>query len=443
MEQRDLVVTPLLIILIMAVGYFIRPSVTDSVTRIYFLPALMLKIIAAIILGFVYQFYYGGGDTFTYHTFGSRHVWEASMDSLGTGLKLIFSPHPAGRNIYEVASKIYLFRDPNSYFIVRIASFFDLFTFSSYSGTAALFAVFSFIGMWMLFLTFYRQYPRLHRGFALSALFIPSVVFWGSGILKDSVTVGCLGMATYAIYELFFQRRIRVSMILILVLALATIYSVKVFILQAYLPAVIVWVMAQKVRAIPSVVLRIMLIPFFVTIILASGYFAILKVGEKDAKYSVENIATTARITAYDIRFGTGARAGSGYTLQINEWTPTGMLSSAPAAINAALFRPYLWEVKNPLMLISAIESACLFVYVIYVFLRNFRRLGTVMTNFNVLFCLVFSLAFAFATGISTFNFGTLVRYKIPLLPFFVVALILINGLSDYSNRDRNTEVLE
>ena len=44
----------------------------------------------------------------------------------------------------------------------------------------------------------------------------------------------------------------------------------------------------------------------------------------------------------------------------------------------------------------------------------------------DVLFALIFSISFAFAVGVSTFNFGTLVRYKIPLLPFFAVALILI-----------------
>jgi hypothetical protein len=58
----------------------------------------------------------------------------------------------------------------------------------------------------------------------------------------------------------------------------------------------------------------------------------------------------------------------------------------------------------------------------------------------NVIFAMVFSLSFAFAVGVSTFNFGTLVRYKIPVLPFFLVALILI---LDYSNRDKKSEVLD
>ncbi len=127
----------------------------------------------------IYQFYYEGGDTFTYHTIGSRFVWEAFMESPVTGFKLLFFSQPDGADMYQYTSKIYFFRDPNSYFIVRIASFFDLITFSSYSGTAVLFSVLSFAGMWMLYLTFYKQYPWLHREFALAILFFPSVVFWG------------------------------------------------------------------------------------------------------------------------------------------------------------------------------------------------------------------------------------------------------------------------
>jgi len=41
-------------------------------------------------------------------------------------------------------------------------------------------------------------------------------------------------------------------------------------------------------------------------------------------------------------------------------------------------------------------------------------------------FCLIFTLIFAFAVGISTSNFGSLVRYKIPCLPFYTAFLIIL-----------------
>jgi hypothetical protein len=58
----------------------------------------------------------------------------------------------------------------------------------------------------------------------------------------------------------------------------------------------------------------------------------------------------------------------------------------------------------------------------------------------TILFCLVFSLIFAFAVGVSTYNFGTLMRYKIPLMPFYCVGLVLI---LDYVNKLRKADRFE
>jgi hypothetical protein len=116
------------------------------------------------------------------------------------------------------------------------------------------------------------------------------------------------------------------------------------------------------------------------------------------------------------------------------------MARLAPQAINVSLFRPYIWEVKNPLMLLSALESMLLFVLTIYIIFKKNVGLLAAVTNMNVVFALIFSISFAFAVGVSTYNFGTLVRYKIPLLPFFLIALILI---WHHSNKAKKFEVLE
>jgi hypothetical protein len=44
----------------------------------------------------------------------------------------------------------------------------------------------------------------------------------------------------------------------------------------------------------------------------------------------------------------------------------------------------------------------------------------------NLSFFLVFSLIFAFAVGVSSYNFGALSRYKIPCLPFYAAFLIIL-----------------
>lgn len=440
MELRDLIVTPIVIFVVCLIAYKVRPFLTDENTRKYFFPALFLKIIGALLLGVLYQFYYQGGDTINFHTYGSRIVWEALTDSPITGLKLIFSKGELTGDTFKYASRIVFYSDPSSFFVVRIASVFDIITFSSYAATAVLFSVLSFAGMWALFITFYNLYQHLHTPIAFATLFIPSVVFWGSGIMKDTVTLSALGFLTYSVYQLFIRKQYSLSGILLLFFSVWTIFSIKKYILLCFLPAVLLWIYASRIKRIKSAVLRFLIIPFMLFVLILSSYYSVVLVGENDSRYAVDRIAKTAQITAYDIGFYTGKDAGSGYNLGELDGTFEGMIKLLPAAINVSLFRPYLWEIRNPLMFLSALESAALFLITLYLLFRfRFKILNGVF-NPSILFCLAFSLTFAFAVGVSTFNFGTLTRYKIPLLPFYVMSIFL---LLDYSNKERKLDVLE
>lgn len=432
-----MIVTPLLIIIVYVVAYIVRPFVTDEINRRYFFPALTVKIIGAIAVGFIYQFYYSGGDTFNYHTHGSRHIWEAFIDNSSKGWKLLFNDGSDYTGVYSYASKISFFGDPQSYAIVRIAAFFDLFTFSSYSATAVLFGIVSFTGSWMLFETFYEMNLSLHKWIAIAILFIPSVIFWGSGLLKDTITISCVGMATYATYNILIKQRSFIRNGLLLTLSLYTVYNIKIYILLTFLPAAIIWIFMIHLHRIRPVVLKIMAYPFVVMVALTLAYFSMVKAGEDNTKYSLDNIAKTAQTTAYDIRYWTGRDAGSGYSLGVLDGTWKSMLMLTPQAINVALFRPYLWEVNNPLMLLSAIESFVLLTFTLYVVFKTRYDFVRSLSDPTILFCLVFSITFAFAVGVSTFNFGTLTRYKIPLLPFYSCALILI---LNHSNKERKAK---
>jgi hypothetical protein len=420
-------VTPFLLISIFLGAYLVRPFVTDSLTRRYFFPALTLKIVGAIALGLLYQFYYPGGDTFVYHTHGSRHVWEAFMESPLMGIRLLFADGVISPDLFDISDRIWYFRDQRSYFIIRVASVFDLITFSSYSATASLFAVLSFVGGWMLYLTFYKRYREKHFLLALATLFVPSVIFWGSGILKDTVTLAFIGIVTFELDRLFLQRKFNLFHVVLLILSLYGIFIVRKFMLQAYMPAAFLWIAMYNYDSIRSTVFKAMFMPMVVVFISVISYWFILKVGEGDKRYSIENIGETSRITAYDIRYYSGREAGSGYSLGELDGTLTGMLRLAPQAVNVTLFRPYPWEASNTLMLLSSLEGGMLLVFTVYCLTRYGRRVVRNWKSPEVLFCLTFALVFAFGAGVSTFNFGSLARYKIAMLPFYIVALVVLS----------------
>ena len=442
MELKDLIVTPLLLILICILAYFIRYFVSDKTTNRYFLPGLSLKILGAIAVGFIYQFYYKGGDTFAYFDLGSRFIWEAFLDSPSKAFQLIFADGTYHTETLEYASKMLFYEDQPSYFVVRVAGIFDILTFHTYSATACLFALLSFSGLWAMYTAFYRMFPKLHLEFAIAIFFIPSVFFWGSGILKDSITLGALGWATYAFHAIFIERTKIVFSLFILLLSFFIIYEIKIYILLCYIPALLIWLYVLYMSRVRNLILKIMVLPVSIVILVGSGYIAVRKIGEENRRYNLTKLSQTAEATARWLSYVSIREEGSAYSLGDFDYSTKGIIKKAIPAIWVTLFRPYVWEVKNPVMALSALESLILFLFFLFVFFVALRR-GKIHKVFNhpvITFCLFYTIAFSFAVGISTYNFGSLVRYKIPMMPFFLIGLFI---LLDYSKSRRKLSRLD
>ena len=166
--------------------------------------------------------------------------------------------------------------------------------------------------------------------------------------------------------------------------------------------------------------------PLFILISAVAGYLVLGAIGDSLGDYRVENVLTKAVTTQQDLKqdyYG-------GSSFDIGDFDPTigGILRKAPLAINAALFRPYLWEGYNPGMLASGIENFVILLLTIYLLLRiKVFNLFRLMFRHHFLFLSVtFSLFFAFSVGLTTSNFGSLVRYKIPAMPLYIASLYII-----------------
>ena len=427
MVLKDIIITPIFVIFVLLVAFFSRKYFSDPITRKYFIPGLSLKIIGAISLGLIYQFYYGGGDTFTYFEHGSKYIYEAFQDSPLKAIKLIFASGDYQADTFKYTHKIIFYDDSPSYFVIRVAGFFDLFTFHTYSATAVLFAVLSFSGMWALYMTFYRIFPRLHLEFAVAVLFIPSVFFWGSGILKDPLTLGALGWATWSFYNIFFKRKNLIVSGAIFLLSAFVIYSIKIYILLCFVPSLLIWLFLTGMKKVQNPVSKVMVIPVAVALLSAGMYMAILKIGEDNRRYNIQNVAKTAEETARWLTYVSKRDGGSAYSLGDFDYTPRGMIAKAHKAVWVTIFRPYVWEAKNIVMFLSALESLAFLILTIYIILRSgiWCFLKIIASSPFLVFCMSFSIVFSFAVGISTYNFGSLVRYKIPMIPFFIAGLFV------------------
>ncbi len=437
MVLKDFLVAPLFLMLIYLLAFMIRPMVTDAVTKKYFMPALSIKFFGAIALGLIYQFYYGGGDTFGYTTFGSSHIWDAFSDNPIVGLKLIFLDNEYRPDTLSYALKMWYFDDDPTYFVVRVAGFLGLLTFDTYSATALFFATFSFSGLWAMFTSFYRKFPALHFQFALALFFVPSVVFWGSGVMKDTLTLGALGWVVYALFNIVLLKRKRAISYILFFLFSYIIFNIKIYILLCFLPAVLLWLFFSNIEKIPSELLRIVLFPIILSLAVGISLIGIVQLGKSNPKYSIENILLTAEVTAKDNSMWTVRKEGSGYNLGDYDFSPEGLLKKFAPAVIVTLYRPYLWEVSSPIMLLSALESLALLILSLFLVIKNglFNSIRLIVRNPLLVFCITFTVSFAFSVGITSGNFGSLVRYKIPTIPFFLIALFIMGHLTQLQRR--------
>ena len=76
---------------------------------------------------------------------------------------------------------------------------------NSYLCISMIFGFFALGGAIRLFKTFYHFYPIRYRELAFACLFLPSVCYWSSGLLKDPVTFGCIGYIIYAFLNIFVK----------------------------------------------------------------------------------------------------------------------------------------------------------------------------------------------------------------------------------------------
>lgn len=428
---NDLALTPFYFTLIIFFAYFIRNSIigdNETIKR-YFIPGLIVKLFGAICVGLIYFFYYGGGDTTEYYN-NALVYYGALTDNTGNFFRLLFAPNnytdPA---ILDYKPWFFFHRDSSSFFFGKITGLFGILAFAVYTPTALLLATASYIGVWCLFITLYKVYPELHKEFAIAVLFIPSVVFWGSGILKDCFALGSAGLCVYAFYNVFIGNHRRILNIIILLFAAYLCLSLKPYIIIALVPSLFFWALLFHRSRIESPFVRFIAGPISMIVALGAGYAAVHELGKEYSQYSFEGALKTAEIYQDWHTTLAETRSASGYSLGTIDGSTLSIVSKIPAAINVTLFRPYIFEVRNPVMLLSAIESMLMLLFTIRILWKTGLRL-TLKAAFNnptAFFCIFYSLFFAFCVGFTAYNFGALVRYKIPCVPFFVAGLYILN----------------
>ncbi|MBK6836634.1 MAG: hypothetical protein IPG89_21215 [Bacteroidetes bacterium] len=115
--------------------------------------------------------------------------------------------------------------------VTRMNGFLMLFTFGKYEAQAVFMVILSFIGEWLLFKSFREYFKGKEFLLLLILLFIPSVYFWTSGVLKEANVVFLLGAFIYSTFNLFLKRERKLKYILLFVISVFLFVFIKPYVL--------------------------------------------------------------------------------------------------------------------------------------------------------------------------------------------------------------------
>lgn len=428
---QDAFIIPFLLFVIYLISSRIKSkNIDDKPYYKYFKTGLFIKIFGGLALSLVYTFYYGVSDT-AYYFWGSGNIVRMLSKDLPTFFKLII-----GENGVEILSMFDLntgyptyFKDFNAFTVCRLNVPFYVLGFGSFLGNNIVMNFFLYLGIWQFYKMLVQLYPNNEKYLAYGLFFVPSIFFWGGGILKDGWTLTALLCFNVNIWHIFIKKQKPIKHILFLMFWGYVAFSIRPYIFYVALISGLIWIGFNYIKKVKGTFLRLIVFPFIVLVFWIIGSAIFIKTASMSfRRYSdIDSILETAWIIQDDLKkdyYG-------GNTFDIGTFEPTipGILKKFPQAVTAGLFRPFIWDSKNILMVISAIENFAVLILFLWILIKlKLKFFSNIYKDPFLLSFFVTAITFAFFIGLTTANFGSLVRYSIICrMPFIIILLQILH----------------
>ena len=388
---------------------------TSSPIRKHFFPGLLLKVLSGIAVGVLYFEYYGEGDTLVYHETAS-FIARAGGKSLSE-----FHRYFIGEPGIELLQAYPILNEPRSSFFIKIISLIYIFTSGNYWITSVYFSLLSFTGSWYLANTIIRYERKAELAVIISLLYFPSFVLWTSGILKESLAWFCLAQIIACIYVYYKDGKcipVHIVLTIVLFIILWKIkYHYAAVLALCSIPLLLHRALLEKFSPRTTVILYI----FGSLIIL--GILMLSHPNFRPAR--IMNIIHENHQVMIQL-------SDPGHAIQFMPLSNSNLqfIVNIPVSLFGGLFMPLPWQGVNFLAISAGIFNAILLVLFMWkgILMVKGRNMRISVLGISLsLYIVILAILMAYTTP----NFGTLERYKIAYIPFFVLWTLYNNPLVD------------
>jgi hypothetical protein len=301
--------------------------------------------------------------------------------------------------------------------IIRLHALIRIISFDSYAVHVMIFNLMSLAGLVAIYKSFVTWFAGREYWLAAIIFLMPSVLCWSSGLLKEAPLIMLVGLFI-SIMLRWNANDFKISDILKVILLVLGFLILKIYVLLALIPAVVAMFFVKRFKHVG--------VRFINSAVLISGAFLVWAISALVPQLDVMQHLSFMQQSM--LRAAFYYDAGSVLNVQPLEPHWWSFLRNLPEALINAAYRPGILDAKNGLQWFAAFENAGI-VFFTLLTIGLYKKPETREKQQIVWFCLSFVIVLYAVMGLSTPILGNLVRYRIPTLPFYMIALLLLCDL--------------
>ena len=299
--------------------------------------------------------------------------------------------------------------------IIRLNAMFRIISMGNFHIHTLFFTALSMVGFTAIFRSFKDFFSNKKGALVIVVFLIPSVMFWSSGALKESILICGMGVLIYSLKHLI-EQKVNIKFLTLFILSFILLFFLKFYVLLALLPCVIGYFISAKFQIKYPLII-------YSSIILV---FSVLAFNSKEIPPHFDFVGTMVTKQKNFIRLAEVTESGSRFELTKLEPTFIGVVSAVPEAIVNCFTRPLITKGTQLIFLPSIVENTLFLALIILSLFSGLKRKIklTIETKNMFWFSVFFVLILFTIIGLTTPVSGALVRYKIPALPFLGIAIL-------------------
>ena len=403
------------ILIIAAIFIAVIRKISGVNDRIIFSTFSLLKISCGVLMGFLYWSYYGAGDTIFFYEQAKALFQYFQVDRISFSEWIGFVPLSLSPAEFSAQS------EPRTFFFVRLMSFLYAFTQGNYWSMSIYLSFFAGLATWAFAHELVKFSKENKFVIYIALLFIPSITFWSSGLLKES-------LMTIAIYALGFSVLKWIAnpskwiYAFSAFLSVFILWKIKYYVPITLLPIILLTLLFSKSKYLDKYNFTRKLI-LYLTFLIVGGitiafihpvfysgrFFELIRISHDVIAQNTSEAIILFQPAEYDVLF---------------------VLQNLPLAWFTGLFRPFVWEPYSPISLMWALEKGMFTLLAIASIFLSFKVKFSQTEKWWGIAILIYTSVLSSVITLATPNFGSLIRYEVAYMPFlWLLVLIILNKL--------------